>query len=140
MFVNTVPKQTLLVMDTCIKIDISHFQPNQMNICQTLICYVEQNPLRAKLVERAEDWKWSSLWRRENGDEKEKKLLAQLPIDLPINYLQSVNEVLKEDNLKSLRNSVNKGTPFGKDSWIEQMIENHNLGHTVRRRGRPRQN
>ncbi len=64
--------------------------------CQTLIHYVEQNPLRAKLVSRAEEWQWSSLWRRERGSEKEKRLLAPLPIDLPTNYLQSVNEILKQ--------------------------------------------
>lgn len=107
---------------------------------QTLIRYVEQNPLRAKLVENAEDWKWSSLWRREFGSEKEKKLLAPSPIDLPDNYLQSVNEILKEDNLTTIRNAVNKGTPFGNDVWVEKMVDEHNLGHTVRGRGRPRQN
>jgi len=115
--------------------------PTESNeYCQTLIRYVEQNPLRAKLVERAEDWQWSSLWRREKGSDKEKKLLAPLPIDLPVNYLHSVNEVLKEDNLKSLRNSVNKGTPFGKNMWVEKMVEENNLGHTVRGRGRPKPN
>ena len=30
-----------------------------------IVCrYVERNPLRAGLVARAEDWRWSSLWRR----------------------------------------------------------------------------
>lgn len=115
--------------------------PTESNeYCQTLIRYVEQNPLRAKLVERAEDWKWSSLWRRECGSEKEKKLFDPLPIALPDNYLQSVNEILKEDNLTTIRNAVNKGTPFGNDAWAERMIDEHNLGHTVRGRGRPRQN
>src|SRR3989304_5491880 len=31
-----------------------------------MLCrYVERNPLRANLVERAEQWPWSSLWARE---------------------------------------------------------------------------
>ena len=115
--------------------------PTESNqYCQTLICYVEQNPLRAKLVNRAEEWKWSSLWRREKGTEKQKQLLSSLPIDLPGNYLQSVNELLNEASLNDLRNSVNKGTPFGKDVWVEKMVEEYNLGHTVRGRGRPKQN
>lgn len=115
--------------------------PTESNeYCQRLIRYVEQNPLRAKLVERAEDWQWSSLWRREKGSKKEKKLLAPLPIDLPTNYLKSVNEVLKEENLKGLRNSVNKGTPFGKEVWVEKMVEEYNLRYTVRGRGRPKRN
>lgn len=108
--------------------------------CQTLIRCIEQNPLRAKLVERAEDWQWSSLWRRERGSEKEKKLLAPLPIDLPDNYLQSVNEILKDDNLATIRNAVNKGTPFGNDVWVEKMVDEHGLLHTVRGKGRPGKN
>ena len=115
--------------------------PTESNeYCQTLIRYVEQNPLRAKLVKKAEDWQWSSLWRREKGSLKEKKILSPLPIDLPNNYLTSVNEILKKDVLEPIRNSVNKGKPFGKDEWIDKMIGDYNLGHTVRDRGRPRKN
>jgi len=29
----------------------------------TVCCYVERNAVRADLVERAENWRWSSLWR-----------------------------------------------------------------------------
>jgi putative transposase len=37
-----------------------------------LVCrYVERNPLRAKLVEDAADWRWSSLWRRIHGRDAE---------------------------------------------------------------------
>ena len=108
--------------------------------CQTLIRYVEQNPLRAKLVTKAEEWQWSSLWRREKGNEKAKKLLSSLPIDLPSNYLDSVNKVFKNDELETLRNAVNKARPFGRDGWVSNMVEEHNLGHTMRERGRPRKN
>jgi len=116
------------------------FPAESNEYCQTLIRYVEQNPLRAKMVARAEDWRWSSLWRREKGSVKEKALLAQLPIDLPANYLESVNEILKEEILATVRNAVNKGKPYGQDEWIDKMVEDHNLGHTVRGRGRPRTN
>lgn len=34
--------------------------------------YVERNPVRAKLVERAEDWKWGSIWVREKGTVEQK--------------------------------------------------------------------
>jgi putative transposase len=30
--------------------------------------YVERNPLRAGLVNRAEQWRWSSLWQRSSGN------------------------------------------------------------------------
>ncbi len=34
---------------------------------RVLARYIEANPLRAGLVARAEDWRWSSLWARENA-------------------------------------------------------------------------
>jgi putative transposase len=108
--------------------------------CQTLIRYVEQNPLRAKLVSRAEDWQWSSLWRRERGSDAQKKLLAPLPVELSDNYLSSVNEVLGEEILGELRNSVNKGKPFGKDEWVSRMVDEFDLEHTLRGAGRPKKN
>ena len=115
--------------------------PTESNTyAQTLIRYIEQNPLRAKLVTKAEDWQWSSLWRRERGNEQEKKLLAPLPFDLPTNYIASVNEILIEEKLNNIRNSVNKGTPYGSDAWQEAMIETHDLKHTTRGVGRPKIN
>jgi putative transposase len=38
--------------------------------------YVERNALRAKLVRRAEDWRWSSLWRRDQEDAKQTAWLS----------------------------------------------------------------
>jgi len=104
----------------------------------TLIRYVEQNPLRAKLVHRAEGWHWSSLWRREKGSDKDKKLLDPLPIALPTNYLTSVNEVLTSERLTDIRYSVNKGKPYGTLDWVERAVERFGLTHTLRGAGRPK--
>jgi len=38
--------------------------------------YVERNALRANLVSRAEEWRWSSLWRRVYGGERGSGLAA----------------------------------------------------------------
>jgi putative transposase len=38
----------------------------------TVARYVERNALRASLVERAENWRWSGLWRRERGSPQER--------------------------------------------------------------------
>ena len=37
----------------------------------TLIKYVERNSVRAKLVEKCEDWQWGSAWRRIHGTTKQ---------------------------------------------------------------------
>ena len=80
-----------------------------------LIRYVEQNPLRAKLVKRAENWKWSSLYGRLYGTTIQKKILDKLITELPTNYLESVNEIYNSKILSDFRNSVNKCTPYGSD-------------------------
>lgn len=113
--------------------------PVQSNeYCTTLVRYVEQNPLRAKLVRRAEHWRWSSLFRRQKGTFQEKKMLSELPIDLPHNYLGSVNELLKDDTLAEVRYAVNKGKPYGTNQWLARMLDRFELSHTLRGAGRPR--
>ena len=57
--------------------------------------YVEANPLTAKLVQRAEDWEWSSLRLRLDGDEQ--GLLAPAPVPLPVNWTTLVNETRPRD-------------------------------------------
>jgi len=105
-----------------------------------VIRYIEQNPLRAGLVKRAEDWKWSSLYVREKESEKKKKLLSNSPIALEKNYLHSVNTIIKKDDLEKIRYSVNKGKPYGSDKWSNYMIEKYDLKSTIRGAGRPKKN
>lgn len=103
-----------------------------------LIRYVEQNPLRARLVKKAEDWRWSSLWRRVQGREQGKKVLAELPIDLPHEYPAQVNTLFDDTELTTIRHAANKGTPYGGVQWTDEMVTQYNLGSTLRGQGRPR--
>lgn len=104
----------------------------------TVIRYVEQNPLRAKSVTRSEDWQWSSLYRRQRNNKEDQKLLASLPIDLPVNYFESVNIIISKDDVEQVRHSIVKGTPYGGTNWIGEMVEKYNLGSTLRSPGRPK--
>jgi putative transposase len=108
------------------------------NYSQQLVRYIEQNPLRAKLVKRAEDWRWSSLWRREQGSAKDKKLLDKSLVELPPDYLTFVNSIPEEEILQTVRTSVNKGAPFGSEKWTKKMVKKFNMGSTLRGPGRPR--
>src|SRR4029079_10752586 len=45
----------------------------------TVLRYVERNAKRANLVRRAEQWHWSSLWRRHGGDAAAPKLPSPWP-------------------------------------------------------------
>jgi putative transposase len=103
-----------------------------------LIRYIEQNPLRAHLVTTAQDWQWSSLYRRLRNNKDNAKFLAPLPTELPINYLTSVNTLLNNDMLETIRHSIGKGTPYGSTSWVDHMVGQFDMMSTVRTPGRPK--
>lgn len=103
-----------------------------------LFRYVERNALRARLVKKAENWKWASLYKREKGSEEQKKLLSKWPIDMPKNYLYLVNEPHTNTELEDLRYCVNKGKPCGSEEWANKMIDTFKLESTLRGRGRPK--
>ena len=104
--------------------------------------YIERNPLRAGLVEKAEDWRWGSLWIREKGSQEQKKLLSGWPVEMPVAYLEWVNALDKdeEDKLEKMRYAIKRGCPYGNDSWIKKTAKKLNLISTLIPRGRPKKN
>jgi putative transposase len=98
--------------------------------------YVERNPLRANLVKRAEDWQWSSLRKRLEGQASE--LLHVGPVPLPRNWLAHVNRPQNEREVDALRRSISRGTPYGGDHWTKLAATRLGLQSTLRPRGRPR--
>jgi putative transposase len=99
--------------------------------------YVERNALRAKLVTKADHWRWSSLWRREHGAAADRKLLSQWPLPRSRNWNEYVNQPQTEAELKAIRQSVHRGSPLGSDRWMKKIAEQLGLESTMRRRGRP---
>lgn len=103
-----------------------------------VIKYTERNAVRAKLVSRCEDWRWGSTWRRLRGTIEQKKLLDEIPGELPDDYAQWINTADKEDDLKTIRMSVNKSVPYGRERWVDRMVSQHHLESTLKAPGRPR--
>ena len=84
----------------------------------TVAAYVERNAQRAKLVKRAEQWQWSSLWRRAQGDPELLGLLSDWPLDRPRGWVASVNKPETPVELGDLRLSAQRGRPFGSEVWV----------------------
>ena len=101
----------------------------------TVLRYVERNALRAELVTRAEDWKWSSLPRWRRGD----PLLwrGEMPVR-DERWLKRVNEPLSAADLQRLRYSVTRGRPYGGETWTKESAVRLGLESCLRKRGRPR--
>jgi putative transposase len=103
----------------------------------TLMRYVEANPLRAKLVKRAEHWRWSSLGVLPGR--KDVPLIAPWPVARPRLWRSLVNEPLLEPELAKVRESLKRGRPLGEEAWVRRTAERLGLAFTLRDRGRPRQ-
>lgn len=98
--------------------------------------YVERNALRAKLVECAQDWRWCSLWRRINGDRE--SVLSSWPVETPTDWINWVNGPQTAAELEALRKSVNRGAPYGSESWRTSIAKILHLEFTLHPRGRPK--
>ncbi len=93
--------------------------------------YIERNPLRAGLVRRAEDWRWSSVG-------QEAPWLSAGPLPRPDDWLEWLNQPQTEAELTALRRSVNRGRPYGGDDWVERTAKERGLELALRQPGRPR--
>lgn len=102
----------------------------------TLCRYVARNPVRAGLVAKAEDWPWSSTSRIVNG--RHDIRLARWPIMRPMNWLALVNQAQDENVVRAIRESVNRGSPLGDQSWQERIAKVLGIERTLRRPGRPK--
>ena len=104
----------------------------------TLLAYVERNPLRANLVKSLRDWKWSSYYKRRFGTPSQKKLLSTESVEWPNNYEELLKVSEKQEDLSEIRNSINRGKPYGVIGWVIRITEKFGLEITERKIGRPR--
>jgi putative transposase len=119
--------------------------------------YVERNAARASLVERAEDWQWSSLWRWRQPNRAGGQELGEVPLILspwpskdvgtavsdgsgrPRQWLRQVNTPHTPAELDAIRHAIKKSRPYGSDRWSAKVIRQYDLTSTTRDRGRPPQ-
>ena len=105
----------------------------------TVLRYVERNPLRAHLVEKAETWKWSSLAKHAGS-----ALPAWLtpadkwPVDRRKDWVSWVNHAQTPAEVEAVRTCVQRGRPYGGDAWIARTAKALQLQSTLRDPGRPR--
>ena len=127
-------------------------QPDDLHLL--MLCrYVEANPLRAGLVRRAEQWRWSGLAFREgrggDGDRRsddrdrgrdDGPALRPVawPVDRPRNWIALVNEALPARQAEAVRTSLARQRPLGAEPWVLKTAKRLGLEFTLRPRGRPK--
>ena len=113
------------------------FPIQEDNHLLTVLRYVERNPLRSRLVRRAENWPWSSLSGR-GADKEAPPFLRDGPCPLPVDWADIVNAGQSEEELNRVRASVSRGTPFGDERWTIRAAARLSIESSLRPRGRPR--
>jgi putative transposase len=88
--------------------------------------YVEPDAVRASLVRRAEEWPWSSLWRREFDPGA--AWLAPWPVERSPLWKEDVNMPQTAGELAAVREAIKRGLPFGDTVWQESVEGNDTPG------------
>ena len=102
----------------------------------SVLRYVESNALRANLVERAEDWKWSSLYALKRQDCF--PFLVPGPVCRCPDWLTVVNAEQDQKAVEQIQTSIHRERPLGDESWVKDIAKKLGLEYTIRPRGRPR--
>lgn len=106
-----------------------------LSVCR----YVERNPLRARRVEQAQDWPWSSLSMRAAGSKAAlHALLADWPVPRPRDWIAKVNRPQDPAELAALRVCRDRGAPYGDLRWSEKTAARLGIQSALRPVGRPR--
>ena len=104
---------------------------------RVLLRYIEGNPLRAGLVERTEDWPWSSLHQKPSSA----SALIRLdpgPAPRGADWADAVNAPMFESDVALVRESIRRDRPLGDLTWTVAAARSLGLEYSLRPRGRPR--
>jgi len=132
------------------------FPVQQDGALNTVLKYVENNPVRAGLVARSEEWPWSSagIWLKKGADPRLMRAfreegeptptqapawLEEGPVHRPQPWLRYVNAAVVEAELNQLRRSIVSELPFGTDTWVAEICERLGISSRLRPPGRPRE-
>jgi putative transposase len=94
------------------------------------VCYVSLNPVRARLVARAEDWSWSSVRAHINGADD--GLVTVRPVLDPIPHFAEFLSTTEDQDFADLRLAEGSGRPVGTADFVTAL--ERLLGRPIARR------
>ena len=105
----------------------------------TVLRYIDRNPLRANLVQRAEQWRWSSVSHYLNSDLPGWLMkIKDWPVNRRADWVRWVNAPQTAKEQEAIRQCIARGRPFGSESWTKTTVKKLGLSSSLRPRGRPR--
>ena len=101
----------------------------------TVCRYVERNPVKARLAERAADWPWGS------ASAVSRLLGPRLdpwPVSCPDGWADYVDQFESPGEFDALRRAIRTSAPFGPDEWRQDTARRLNWRFGLRPSGRPK--
>jgi len=104
-----------------------------------LVRYVERNPLRAKIVKRAENWRWSSLGQSmQPATEQVPHIpICRWPVKRRRDWIEWVNQPQTSGEIAAVFGAIRHSRPYGSPPWTAVVEKQLGL-RPLRPRGRPR--
>jgi putative transposase len=101
----------------------------------TVLRCIERNPLRGRLVERAEHWRWSSL--EGIAAVRPAPWLDLGPVPRGADWVEAVNAPMFEPVVEAIRGCVRRDRPFGGEVWVSRTAAALGLASSLRATGNP---
>jgi len=100
--------------------------------------YIEQNPIRARVAKRAEEYPYSSAKAHVTG--KRDPVLGEeiFSPEEREDYVSLLNEVLFSGMTEGLRHHTRRGTPFGDEGFVGRIETELDRSLVRKPRGRPK--
>ena len=100
--------------------------------------YIERNPVRAKIVSKPDEYRWSSA--KANIIDKEMDFIKPIWQDDTEReeYNTFLNNPDKEEDIELIKKSTISGKPIGTKEFLNQIIETLGITINTRAKGRPR--
>ena len=100
--------------------------------------YIEQNPLRARLVKELEDYPYSSARSHITGQADEVLSEELISADEMADYTEFIKAPIPKNEIKQIRITTKKGKPLGDSDFIEMLEMKLKRCFGNKKSGRPR--
>ena len=114
--------------------------PMDWKHCQAVVRYIHRNPVRACLVERVEEYKWSSARYFLRKIYRDPLVNDDRLLNLTKNWDDVFASGMDIEELNQVRKTTLSGRPFGDESFITRVEELTGCDLSIKKQGRPWKN
>jgi putative transposase len=110
---------------------------DEENYLWSVTRYLEENPCRAKMVSKAEEYLYSSARRHILGEPDDVLTEELFPEEKRNSYTRFIEESVSESEINQIRHATSRGKPLGQDSFVNKIGNLLKRDFIIKASGRP---